>query len=377
MIVVVPVALLVVLVVVLCVVYWPKEKAADGPAPEPRTPAPEPVDVSGECAKLGLSVATCTQISANAAMAVPFPQVVAECGGDAACVERRLFRTGALDGTFVGARRVYPDAYATLYVGVGDADLGLDGEALVLGGVATSVRFLDAGGAYAMYVVPSFRPVVKRADGTLGVGAVGQAAHRFTAKSTGTPEELTLALVQRGKLLAAGEGSVRVRLSRPNGRVVDVTKSPTELAAYDYAHHTGMLDSVNRSRCCAKIRGQCSASDTQTYPLCCSGCADAAPSCAWRVLVDASVAQHSAPCCRSQSELLDVPTDYTVCVGSIDAASQYSACAPSAEHAFAFVPPGVWDLAPRGVTVPAYGRALHMRMASKGYRGVACRSSAA
>ncbi len=376
MIVLIPVALLVVLVVVVCVLYWPKEKPAqEKPAPDgARTPVPEPIDVSVECARLGLSVATCTTISASAAMAVPFPRVVAECGGDKACVEQRLFRTGALDGTFVGTKRVYPDAYATLYVSVGETDLGLDGDALVLRGVATSVRFLDVGGAYAMYVVPSFRPVVKRADGTLGVGVVGQAAHGFAAKSTGSPDELTLALVQRGDRLAAGEGSVRVRLSRPNGRVVDVTMSPTELAAYDYASSTAILDTVNKSTCCRKIRGQCSASDTQTYPLCCSGCVDALPTCAWRVLVDASVAQYSAPCCKSQSELLDVPTDYTVCRRSVDAASQYTACAPSAEHAFAFVPAGVWDLAPRGVTLPAYGRAFHMRMAAKGYRGVACRS---
>jgi hypothetical protein len=292
------------------------------------------------------------------------------------CVVAELDRTGALSASVVGGAPVYPDVYAALFLSVrpsGEYVTKDAGGALVLGPSPSVFRFVASGTKYT--IRSGETDVTRRADGTLGAGP--GAAFAFEVAGTGSPTELRCVSVGlRGKALCAGTGELLVDVERPNGLSIDVKLSSSDVSVLEYAARTGSVDATNNARCCSRITGACQLENRQRYPVCCFECVDADKECAWRAPVDASVATADG-CCETNAGMLPYAPDYTWCGTSLSelSQSQYPLCDPTPEHCFAFVPAGVWHLAPSGVTLPAYGRAALMRPSGAGYRGASCRTS--
>ena len=328
---------------------------------------------------MGFSAFDCASMQAEVTMGRSFDEIAAECaaeppGTGRACITQLLARR-AMDNTVIYDAPVFPDVYAGLYLRVDGVDVSSDESGLVVrSGAPVLFRFLARGGLYAAQAGPL--PVVKQASGELALGRVDQEHFVFAVKGTGTPNELVLhAVVARGARLVAAAGTVLVSVRRQTLVAVDVMRTAKEVAALDFALSTASIDKINVADCCAKVgaSGACGAVGKQRYPLCCSQCTDTLATCAWRARVDVLTAMRDTPCCATHASMLAFAENYSAC-GAGDPTSQYETCEPSAEHSFAFVPRGVWSLAPNGIRIPAYGVAYHMRGAGAGYRGVSCRT---
>jgi len=381
----------------------------------------DPKEMARLCALSGVTATRCAEIVGEYGMegtASNFHDDLRQCRLDhtdpaqvQGCILDHIKRFSPFNSVFEGSKSsaVYPQNYASLTLSVDSLDLALGPSnelALVASGAAGSsgssasppleMRFVLEGARHSIRTADGKSAVYVATNGVLSIGDVGTVARAlFDVRGTGAPNTLHVAPVERSasKLLyapatasaasaasaapSASTAFVTMRLDRRNGLAVDVALDGTWFAASEYGWHRAFITASGNASCCNKLMGGCSPVEKSQFPLCCSFCNDTLPTCAWKASIDAGV--DARVCCFSSSTLPNEAIDYNSCrIGTARAdpplrTLQYALkCDPTPDHTFAFVPPGVWDLAPLGVRLPAYGRVAQMRIAGAGFRGVRC-----
>lgn len=378
--------LVAVVATVLGLVFGLKKK----PATSPSEQSEEPADIERVCSDHSLSRASCEQLKYE--WDASKRNAVSSCDAENAdadarleCFAKRMTRLGAAADLLASSdSAVYPENYHALRMRVDSQYVCESDGALVVGGTAPAlVRFAKRGSEWTIETPDASRVVVVSESGALVLRPrAGTVAARFVAGGTLYPSSITLSPVSRtgSALRSAAGSSVEVRLERAvSGLLVEVKLTAGELSTFEYAANVSAIDIISRSGCCVEIGGKCAgasaAAQSQRFPLCC-GCVDSDPRwCAWKASADAAVVDEgelSRRCCSTRARMFDVGPDYTECAKGTNLPGQYSKCDPSEEHTFTFVPAGVWELAPNGVRIPAFGRVAFMRTVGAGYRGVRC-----
>lgn len=371
----------------------------------------DPKEMARRCAVAGVTQARCADTVGEYGMegtAMNFDNDVRECRKKPdpaqvqSCILDNFTRDSSFKDVFDGPKgsAVYPQNYASLTLSVGSMDLARgtsDQLALVASGSPLLVmRFMLEGARHSIRTADGKSAVYVAANGALSIGDISTVTPAlFDVRGTGVPNTIHVAPVETrdAKLWYASAASaaastastastafVTMRLDRRNGLNVNVGLDGTWLAAQEYGFHREFITDANNASCCDKLISGCQLDAKVQFPLCCKWCNDTLPTCAWKASIDAGV--DDSMCCLSWSTLPNAALDYNSCTrgsGSHDppppATLQYALkCDPTPDHTFAFVPSGVWDLAPSGVRLPAYGRVAQMRIAGAGFRGVRCSS---
>ena len=397
---------LVVIAALVLGLYFGLAQGPRRPAEGPSDDLDEPLDakeMARLCANAGVTAARCEQLVGEYGMegtASKFSKDLRTCRQNSdpatveSCILDNLKRSSPFESVFDGAKgsAVYPQNYASLTLSVDSLDLARgpsDELALVASEEPLVMRFVLEGARHSIRTADGEKAVYVATNGLLSIGDFKTVARAlFDVSGTGSRNTIHVAPVERrdSKLwyapapapaASSSAPHVTMRLDRRNGLAVDVALDANWLASSEYWHRA-FVTVRNNASCCTKLINGCSMQDKQQFPLCCSVCDDTTTECEWKARVDAGV--DATACCFSWSTLRNEAIDYNSCrVGSAryDPAPprplQYALkCDPTPEHTFAFVPAGVWDLAPRGVRLPAYGRVAQMRIAGAGFRGVRC-----